>query len=174
MMSVIMLPTLLSFTNDKSLDLDSEHTLEPIKRGNAYSLDRLNSFMEPAAEAIVLPEFNVTITMYEPVNCQTDSSPDITADGTKIDLALAGDYNYVALSRNLLKRWGGLLDYGDFILIEDAGGKSGIYQVKDTMHPRFVNYVDILESPGSTHYKFKNAKIKKHVENIYNQTIVLN
>ena len=35
--------------------------------------------------------------------------------------------------------------------------KDGVYQVRDTMNPKWVNYVDILESPGTKPYKFKNA-----------------
>jgi len=65
------------------------------------------------------------------------------------------------VSRNLLKRWGGWLDYGDFIVLSGTGGKDGVYQVKDTMNRRFVNRIDILESPGTKPYKFTEAKIKK-------------
>ena len=49
------------------------------------------------------------------------------------------------LSRNLLKRWEAF-DYGDFILIKGTKGKDGVYQVRDTMNPKWVNVVDILES----------------------------
>ena len=65
------------------------------------------------------------------------------------------------MSRNLLKRWGGWLDYGDFILLKGTDGKDGIYQVRDTMHPRWVNRIDILESPNTKPYKFTNAEIVK-------------
>ena len=41
------------------------------------------------------------------------------------------------------------------------GVKDGVYQVKDTMNKRFVNRIDILESPGVKQYRFDNAKIKK-------------
>jgi len=67
----------------------------------------------------------------------------------------------VALSRNLLKRWGGPFDYGDFILLKDAGKKDGVYQVRDTMNPRWVNRIDILESIDVKPYKYDNAQIIK-------------
>ena len=51
----------------------------------------------------------VNVTMYQPVYPQTDMTPNITADGTKIRISKASDYKFVALSRNLLKRWGGPL-----------------------------------------------------------------
>mgnify|MGYP001496686873 CR=1 FL=1 len=103
----------------------------------------------------------VDVTMYQPVYPQTDKTPDITADGTKIRISKASEYKFVALSRNLLKRWGGPFDYGDFILIKGAGKKDGVYQVRDTMNPKWVNVVDILESKGVEPYKFTNAHIFK-------------
>ena len=103
----------------------------------------------------------VDVTMYRPTKYETDSTPNITADGTRIIIKNASKYNFVAVSRNLLERWGGFLKYGDFILIEDVGHKEGVYQVRDTMNPRWVNVVDILESPGTKPYKFVNAQIFK-------------
>ena len=103
----------------------------------------------------------MTVTMYHPIRHQTDSTPDILADGTQIKIHQASEYKYIAVSRNLLKRWGGWLDYGDFIVLTGTDGKDGVYQVKDTMNKRFVNRIDILESPGVKPYKFENAKILK-------------
>ena len=101
----------------------------------------------------------VDVTMYRPTREETDSTPNITADGTKIKINEASRYRFVAVSRNLLERWGGFLNYGDFVLLKDAGHKDGIYRVKDTMNARWVNVVDILESPGTDPYKFTNASL---------------
>ena len=103
----------------------------------------------------------VDVTMYQPVYPQTDDTPNITADGTRIRIGKASQYKFVALSRNLLKRWGGPFDYGDFILLKGAGKKDGVYQVRDTMNPKYVNYVDILESTDVKPYKFTGAHIYK-------------
>ena len=103
----------------------------------------------------------VDVTMYQPVYPQTDRTPNITADGTKIRISKASDYKFVALSRNLLKRWGGPFDYGDFILLKGAGKKDGVYQVRDTMNPKWVNVVDILESESVQPYKYTDAQIYK-------------
>ena len=113
-----------------------------------------------------LDEFNefgiiVDVTMYQPLYPQTDKTPDITADGTRIRIHKASEYKFVALSRNLLKRWGGPFDYGDFVLLKHAGHKDGVYQVRDTMNPKWVNVVDILESKNVEPYKFTNAHIFK-------------
>ena len=104
---------------------------------------------------------HVTVTMYQPVRNQTDSTPNILADGTRIRTREASNYKFIAVSRNLLKRWGGWLDYGDFVLLKGTTGKDGVYQVRDTMKPRWVNRIDILESLHVNPYKFEKAKIIK-------------
>ena len=103
----------------------------------------------------------VDVTMYQPNTIQCDDTPDITADGTKIRISKASEYKFVALSRNLLRRWGGPFDYGDFILLKGAGKKNGVYQVRDTMNPKWVNVVDILESEHVEPYKYTDAHIFK-------------
>ena len=105
----------------------------------------------------------VDVTMYRPTKRETDSTPNITADGTRIRISKASDYKFVALSRNLLKRWGGPFDYGDFILIKGTtdSHKDGVYHVRDTMNPKYVNYVDILESTNVLPYKYEDVHIYK-------------
>jgi len=105
----------------------------------------------------------VDVTMYRPNVRETDSTPNITADGTQFRISKASDYRYIALSRNLLKRWGGPFDYGDFILIKgtEDGHKDGVYNVRDTMNSKYVNYVDILESKNVKPYKYENVHIYK-------------
>ena len=122
---------------------------------------RLQLRIDELENGVKLEGLDVVVTMYHPTRGQTDSTPDILADGTKITIHKASEYRYVAVSRNLLKRWGGWLDYGDFIVLKGTDGKDGVYQVKDTMNQRFVNRIDILESPGVKPYKFTDAKIKK-------------
>ena len=122
---------------------------------------RLQLKIDELENGVRLDGIDVTVTMYHPVRHQTDRTPDVLADGTKITIHKASEYKYVAVSRNLLKRWGGWLDFGDFIVLSGTSGKDGVYQVKDTMNKRFVNRIDILESPGVKPYKFTDAKIKK-------------
>ena len=117
---------------------------------------------------------NVTVTMYEPVRYQTDSTPNILADGTRIRVQKASEYRFIAVSRNLLKRHGGWLDYGDFVLLKGTNHKDGVYQVRDTMNKRFVNRIDILESPGVRPYKFDKASIVKTDLLVNNEILVDN
>jgi archaellum component FlaF (FlaF/FlaG flagellin family) len=120
-----------------------------------------NEKLESLISEHKLEGMDVTVTMYHPVARQTDSTPDILADGTRIRVHKASEYRFIAVSRNLLKRWGGWLDYGDFILLRGTDGKDGMYQVRDSMNARFVNRIDILESPGTKPYKFTSAQIVK-------------
>ena len=103
----------------------------------------------------------VKVTMYQPVRYQTDSTPNILADGTRIAIHKASEYKYIAVSRNLLKRWGGFLEYGDWVLLRGTDHKDGVYQVRDTMNKRWVNRIDILESEDVDQYMFPQAEIIK-------------
>jgi len=107
-------------------------------------------------------EFDVTITMYNAVKGQTDSTPNQTADGTMIDPTRASEYRYVALSRDLIARWGGPFEYGDYVIIKGTTGYDGIYQVRDTMASKFINRVDILRTEGSKHFRFDNATLYRY------------
>ena len=74
----------------------------------------------------------------------------------------ASEYRYVALSRDLLSRWGGPFEYGDYIVIEGTGDRDGIYQVRDTMNPKWTNRVDILTT--DSRFKYTNITLYKYVE----------
>ena len=106
--------------------------------------------------------YNVTVTTYNPTRAQTDSTPNELADGTKIKPWRATDYRYVALSRDLIARWGGPFEYGDYIVIEGTDGWDGIYQVRDTMNPKWTNRVDILTT--NSRFKYKNITMYKYVD----------
>jgi len=79
----------------------------------------------------------------------------------KIDPRKASEHKWIAMSRNLLKRWGGPFDYGDEVIITNAGKKSGIYKVVDTMNKRYKDRIDFLETTGTPKYKFDNIVIAK-------------
>ena len=107
-------------------------------------------------------EFDVTITMYNPLEGQTDDTPNQTADGTIIDPKRASEYRYVALSRDLIARWGWPFEYVDYVIIKGTIGYDGIYQVRDTMASKFINRVDILRTEGSKQFRFENATLYRY------------
>ena len=108
-------------------------------------------------------EFIVTGTMYSPTRAQCDATPNITADGTKINPKHASNYRYVALSRDLLERWGGPFQYGEYIAVEGTqrGKHDGIWQVRDTMNPKWLKRVDFLVTNGTRPFKYDEIKIVK-------------
>ena len=109
--------------------------------------------------------YKVTVTTYNPTRAQTDSTPNITADGTHFKTWKASSYRYVALSRDLLSRWGGPFEYGDYIVIEGTGDRDGVYQVRDTMNPKWTNRVDILTT--NSRFKYDNITMYKYVDGEY-------
>ena len=119
------------------------------------------------SECLEIQSFDVTVTTYNPTRRQTDSTPNITADGTKIKPWRATHYRYVALSRDLIARWGGPFEYGDYVVIEGTDGWDGVYQVRDTMNPKWVKRVDILTT--DSRFKYTDVKMYKYVKE--NQTI---
>ena len=153
-LSILLLTALYSAISTSLIDYKSDthkRVIDSLTIENDSLKIRLDNIFEYGIE--------VDVTMYRPTREETDSTPNITADGTKIKISEASRYRFVAVSRNLLERWGGFLNYGDFVLLKDAGHKDGIYRVKDTMNARWVNVVDILESPGTNPYKFENASL---------------
>ena len=114
-------------------------------------------------ECLELQEFDVTVTTYNPTRSQTDSTPNETADGTIIKPWLATNYRFVALSRDLLSRWGGPFEYGDYVVIEGTDGWDGVYQVRDTMNAKWTNRVDILTT--NSKFKYTNVTLYKYVKN---------
>ena len=105
------------------------------------------------------PTYTVTATMYRPTRYETDSSPNITADGTRINISNAGSYRYIAVSRDMLSRWGGPFDYGDYVVIEGTQEHDGIWQIKDTMNPRFTERIDFLCDLDAKPFKYDNVML---------------
>jgi len=147
--------------------INAFYSVNIFQNNKEFYVDEMNKLLEK--NEVIQTELNefhkygieVDVTMYQPTRHQTDSTPNITADGTRIKISKASDYKFVALSRNLLDRWGGPFDYGDFILIRGTNHKDGVYQVRDTMNPKWVNMVDILESTNVKPYKYVDAQIYK-------------
>lgn len=97
-------------------------------------------------------------TMYNPVVNQCDADPLITADNSKINLTKLANQKirWCALSRDLLKRWGGPYDYGDTLTVYHPDSRiKGIWIVHDTMAKRWKKRIDFLVAS-------KNSNIFPH------------
>ncbi len=106
----------------------------------------------PQTEVVVeeeLPSYHIleTLTIYNPEERQCDSSPLITANNSRIDLdkLRRNEIRWMALSRDLLKRWNGDFNYGDTVLLH-AGDSTidGLWVINDNMNKRFRNRGDLL------------------------------
>lgn len=101
---------------------------------------------------------NVVATMYHPVPEQTDDTPNVTADGTVIDVDTASDYKYIAVSRDLHKRWGGDFDFNDIVYVNSESLK-GFFIIKDIMNARFEKRIDFLHTPNTPGFKLNNVEL---------------
>ena len=118
-------------------------------------LERMDSIPTP---------LNVKATMYHPVEEQCDDSPLITADGSRICPINVSDWNWIAVSQDLLKKNGGIFEYGDQVYVKGTH-KDGVYTIHDCMNKRKTNQIDILESVGTNQYKYDEIEIFALSEN---------
>jgi 3D (Asp-Asp-Asp) domain-containing protein len=100
----------------------------------------------------------VTVTTYTNSAEQTDSTPNITASGYKLDSLNPRRHRIIAISRDLKKKY----KFGTKVKIMDAGSYNGVYVVEDVMNKRYKNRIDILINPDDKHTKLYNIKIIKN------------
>ncbi len=110
--------------------------------------------------------YTVTATAYQAVPGQTDSEPFITADNSRIKPSFGSKKRWMALSNDLLKRWGGHFDYGDKVRVQGISPElDGVYTVHDTMNRRHRHCMDILTHVSEKFDIFqKGVKIQKVTE----------
>ena len=123
-------------------------------------IDSLKNEIEDLKNKIdnLAPAITVKATMYHPVEAQCDDTPLITADGSRICPINVSNWNWVAVSQDLLVKNGGFLNYGDKVYIKGTH-KDGIYTVRDCMNKRKTFQIDILESIGTSQYKYDEIEL---------------
>ena len=57
-----------------------------------------------------------------------------------------------------MKKNGGIFEYGDQVYVKGTH-KDGIYTIHDCMNKRKKNQIDILESIGTSQYKYDQIEI---------------
>ena len=90
---------------------------------------------------------HVRASYYHAKAGQTDSTPLITASMKHIDTnrLKSGKLRWCALSRNLLKYFGGRLKWGDTITIYSSNDRlRGKWVVQDCMHEMYRDKIDFL------------------------------
>jgi 3D (Asp-Asp-Asp) domain-containing protein len=104
----------------------------------------------------IVPDI-VTLTTYTASENETDSTPNITASGFKIDTNNPKKHRIIAVSRDLKKKY----KFGQKIRITGAGKYNGTYRVHDVMNKRYRNRIDILIGHNDKQTKLKKVKIYK-------------
>lgn len=109
------------------------------------------------------PTYTVTATAYQAVPGQTDSEPFITADNSRIKPHYGSKKRWMALSRDLLKPWGGQFNFGDKVRVRGISPKlDGVYTIHDTMNRRHRHCMDVLTHISEKFDIFqKGVKIQK-------------
>lgn len=90
-------------------------------------------------------------TAYHPVASQCQGNPLVTADMSRINITKLKneEVRWIALSRDLIARWGGPIEYGDTVevLSEVNPQLNGEWVLHDCMNARYENSVDFLFHP---------------------------
>jgi 3D (Asp-Asp-Asp) domain-containing protein len=102
----------------------------------------------------VIPDI-VTLTTYSVSEAQTDSTPLVTASGFNINPNNPKRHRIIAVSRDLKRKY----KFGQKVRIEGAGKYNGIYTIRDLMHHRWKNKIDILINPSDKHTKLRKIKM---------------
>lgn len=110
--------------------------------------------------------YSVTATTYWPEISQTDSAPMETADGSIIPSRHSSRTRWLAVSRDLLRRWGGPFRYGDTVRVHGiSGALDGVYIIHDTMNRRHRHCVDVLvnerECKSGLEGRWTNIKLSR-------------
>ena len=102
----------------------------------------------------VVPDI-VTVTTYSITEGETDSTPLLTASGFKINPNNPKKHRIIAISRDLKRKY----RFGQRVRITNAGKYNGEYVVRDLMHHRWKNKIDILINPSDKQTKLRKVKM---------------
>ncbi|NVO83659.1 RlpA-like double-psi beta-barrel domain-containing protein [Hymenobacter terrestris] len=121
----------------------------------------------PVKKAPETLAYKVTATAYWPEVGQTDDNPMETADGSIIPENHSSKTRWLAVSRDLLTRWGGPFKYGEKVRVSGlANGLDGVYIIHDTMNRRHRHCVDVLvnerECKGGLEGRWTGIKLQKY------------
>lgn len=136
--------------------------IEEVVQTKELLLSRIQALEGKQCPEVAEPEVisrSATVTVYHAVEGQTDSTPTITADGSKIDTVRAHRLRWCAISRDLQEK----LNFGDTIYVYSKDLRiTGGWVVKDLMHRRKKNQIDLLSHPTKGVYgRWENVTITK-------------
>ena len=106
----------------------------------------------------------VTATIYHAVEAQTDSTPDITASGYKINMKDPLSDRIIAVSWDLENMYG--FTMGTMVHVQGTDYLDGIWFVRDRMNKRWSKRIDFLVPTSIKGGKWENV-ILTHKKSFY-------
>ena len=106
----------------------------------------------------------VTATIYHAVEAQTDSTPDITASGYKINMKDPLSDRIIAVSWDLENMYG--FTMGTMVHVQGTDYLDGIWFVRDRMNKRWRKRIDFLVPESIEGGKWENV-ILTHKKSFY-------
>ena len=106
----------------------------------------------------------VTATIYHAVEAQTDSTPDITASGYKINMQDPLSDRIIAVSWDLENMYG--FTMGTMVHVQGTPYLDGIWFVRDRMNKRWNKRIDFLVPTSIKGGKWENV-ILTHKKSFY-------
>jgi hypothetical protein len=102
---------------------------------------------------------NVEATVYNAVPEQCDEDPLYTASMFRLDLNDVYSHKIIAMEKTFMKSLG--LKYGDVVKVEGTGTWDGVWQIQDTMNPRFAGQkkIDFLVPENIKTGKWNTVKL---------------
>lgn len=120
-----------------------------------FTLPKVDDFVFKGSNENLIKK-SVTLTIYSPTESETDSTPNLTASGFKIDKENPGKHKIVAVSRDLKRKgW----KFGKKVLIKNAGKFNGVYTIRDLMNKRHRNRIDVLVGDNHKPIKLRNVEV---------------
>lgn len=121
----------------------------------------------PVKKAPATLAYKVTATTYWPEVGQTDDNPMETADGSIIPERHSSKIRWLAVSRDLLSKWGGPFKFGEKVRVSGlSNGLDGVYIIHDTMNRRHRRSVDVLvnehECKNGLEGRWTNIRLQKY------------
>jgi len=116
-----------------------------------YAIPIQSSYIK--GDRVVKKHFHVVATCYNAYASQTDNTPLITADGSKINHKNPYGHRWIAISRDLKKQ----IEFGDSVFITDAGIYNGFWIVKDLLNYRYTSRIDFLVGKANVIDKWDSA-----------------
>ena len=107
---------------------------------------------------------NVEGTVYNAVPEQCDNDPIHTASMFRLNLDDVYSHKIIAMESTFMKTLG--LKYGDVVKVEGTGQWDGVWQIQDTMNPRFAGQkkIDFLVPENITLGKWNTIKLYSLVD----------